>query len=600
MVTSMSVKGNDIFSPRPSLTPSIYVYSLSDVASHNGYLKIGMTTRSDKQRIKEQTHTAGLKPNALYVTSAVKADGTTFTDHDIHKILRRKGFKRLYDGEDKNEWYKCSLNDVKAAILELKEGIKTEGNRTLTFKMRPEQVKAVEVTKNYFEKEHSQRKDHSPKFLWNCKMRFGKTFASYQLAKAMGLKRILILTFKPAVESAWEEDLESHVDFKGWQFVSDKIAKDEHTSLDEEFDKCDKDKPIVVFGSFQNLLGTNDSGGIKAKNEFIHANNWDIIIFDEYHYGAWRDNAKKLFENQDEEDIDFDSEKYQEEEYENKFDETFLPITSSYYLYLSGTPFRAINNGEFVDDQIFSWTYSDEQREKEKYTGEDNPYASLPKMVMMTYKLDDKITNVAKDSEFNEFDLNEFFKAEDKGLLAHFKHQNEVQMWLDLIHGQYSSEKDIVDNLKDGEKDKPVMPFSDVRLLNILTHTVWFLPDISSCDAMENLLHMKQNSFYHDYEIVNCSGTKAGVGLDALKPVRRAMNRGDKSPLQTKTITLSCGKLLTGVTIRPWTGIFMLRNLKSPETYFQAAFRVQSPWTIKDEYDKEIILKNNAIFLTLH
>ena len=584
----------NFFKQRPEVKPTIYVYELPSVSTHNGYLKIGFTDREDyEERIKEQLHTSGVKHKTVFVTSAMRADGTCFMDHEIHAVLRKKGFKQLYDGEDKNEWFKCTVDDVKEAILEVKEGIITSNGRVATFKMRPEQHKAVQFTENYFKKAKEEEPNKSPKFLWNCKMRFGKTFAAYELAKKMNFKRILVLTFKPAVESAWKEDLLTHVDFEGWQFVSDNDAKNNNISLDKEFDSCDKKLPIVAFGSFQNLLGTNENGGIKAKNEFIHIENWDLVIFDEYHFGAWKENAKKLFENSDEEnDVDFDIEKYQREEAGNAYNETFLPITTSYYLFLSGTPFRAINSGEFIEDQIFNWTYSDEQRAKENWKGSNNPYLSLPRMILMTYQIPDSIKQVAMDGEFNEFDLNIFFSAEGKGKNAVFKFKNEVQKWLDLIRGQYLSAS--IDDLKLGQDKRPPMPFSDARLLGVLSHTLWFLPNVASCEAMYNLLMEKQNSFYHNYKINLCAGPKAGIGLDAIMPVINSMEEEGKTPLETKTITLSCGKLTTGVTIRPWSGIFMLRNLKSPETYFQAAFRVQSPWTIKNPDNSEIILKNDC------
>lgn len=488
--------------------------------------------------------------------------------------------------------FKCSINDVMAAIVALRTGTANVENRTQTFKMRPEQYHAVDKTVEYFKAARKEDPDRPPKFLWNAKMRFGKTFASYQLAKKMGLKRVLVLTFKPAVESAWREDLVSHVDFEGWQFVSNKDAHNNNINIDQQFATADKSRPIVVFGSFQDLLGTNDAGGIKAKNEFIHDTNWDLVIFDEYHFGAWRENAKKLFENPDEEaDSDFDMEKYKQDEADNAYNESFLPITTDYYLFLSGTPFRAINSGEFIEDQIYNWTYSDEQKAKDSWVGSNNPYASLPRMVMLTYKVPDSITQIAKQGEFDEFDLNVFFSAKGKGDEARFVYENEVQKWLDLIRGAYLPSS--VDDMKLGQDKRPPMPYSDTRLLNVLSHTFWFLPNVASCFAMKNLLDQKQNAFFHDYKINVCAGTKAGIGLDALIPVQQSM--GD--PLASKTITLSCGKLTTGVTVKPWTGIFMLRNLKSPETYFQAAFRVQSPWTVKkDDGSTEIMKQECYVF----
>lgn len=586
---------SEILHTRPAVVPTIYGYILPEVKSHEGYIKIGYTDRDVETRIKEQLHTAAVGFKILFKESAMRPDGTCFTDKDVHRLLRRKGFSQFNEGEDRNEWFRCTLSDALAAVEELRTETRFEGQRTWNFSMRNEQKAAVEMTKAYFEQAKTDDPDRPPKFLWNAKMRFGKTFATYGLCKAMGFKKILVLTFKPAVESAWQEDLARHVDFKGWQFVSNKEAKFDAKKLDEQYEACDKSRPIVVFGSFQDLLGTNDAGGIKAKNEFIHTTNWDIIVFDEYHFGAWRENAKNLFEKFDEENDDFDLEKYQREEAGNAINETFLPITSMHYLYLSGTPFRALNSGEFLEDQVFNWTYSDEQAAKEhwdKSLGE-NPYAALPKMVMLTYKVPDSITaNAAISEGYDEFDINEFFRAEvhEKGKMesAHFVYEEDVQKWLKMIQGNYMP----VDGLKLGA-ERPPMPYSDTTLLNVLSHTLWFLPNVASCYAMCNLLRQKQNSFFNDYKVIVCAGAKAGIGLDALRPVLNAM--GD--PLKTKTITLSCGKLTTGVTVRPWAGVFMLRNLKSPETYFQTAFRVQSPWEIvNDRGDKEIIKKECYIF----
>ena len=580
----------EFFVQRPAIEPTIYVYRFPDV--HKGYIKIGYTERDVHTRIKEQLGASHVPYELLYTESAMCEDGSVFMDHDVHAILERKGFKKL-DIPDDNEWYNCSVGDVKAAIIELKTGIRTEASRTWTFKMRPEQQRAVMRTESYFKDAKKADPTHAPKFLWNAKMRFGKTFASYELAKKMGFTKVLVLTFKPAVESAWREDLVSHVDFEGWQFISNKDAHNQSINIDQQYAKANKKKPIVVFGSFQDLLGTNEAGGIKAKNEFIHSTNWDLVIFDEYHFGAWRENAARLFDNPDEEETaDFDMEKYKLEEADNAYNETFLPITTSYYLFLSGTPFRALNSGEFIEEQIFSWTYSDEQKAKESWVGSGNPYLSLPRMVMLTYRIPDSIRQIAMQGEFNEFDLNVFFSAKptekNKPETSRFVYENEVQKWLDLIRGSYLPSN--VDDLKLGQDKRPPMPYSDTRLLNVLTHTLWFMPNVASCFAMANLLAQKQNAFYHDYQINVCAGTKAGIGLDALAPVQHSM--GD--PLKTKTITLSCGKLTTGVTVKPWTGVFMLRNLKSPETYFQTAFRVQSPWTVQNDEGKETIMKQEC------
>ena len=548
----------DFFPLRPEANPKIYAYEDTN-PQYSGLLKVGYTTQDVQQRVAQQYPTLrpGRPPYRIRLEeNAMRNDGTSFTDHEVHRYLRRHGY-----ANPNGEWFRCSVRDVKAAILAIRERRENEEQRTETFAMRPEQERAVEKTAEYFNRYQREDKGKAPHFLWNCKMRFGKTFAAYQLAKRMGWKRLLVMTFKPAVQSAWEEDLKAHVDFEGWQFISSKNGLDPG--------RIDRKRPVVCFGSFQDFLGKNrQTGGIKTRNEWVHLTNWDCVIVDEYHYGAWREKAKDLFENEEKKEIEF-----AQGEGIDYFDEEIIPITTNAYLYLSGTPFRAIQTGEFIEEEMYNWTYSDEQRAKTKWEGENNPYASLPRMVMMTYQMPDAIRSVAIAGEFNEFDLNVFFSAEGEDEDAHFIYEDEVQKWLDLIRGAYT--ENIVSDLK-LRTERPPMPFSHAPLLRTLTHTFWFLPSVSSCYAMRNLLDERQNSFYHDYRVVVAAGTDAGIGVEALPPVWEAMG----NPLKTKTITLSCGKLTTGVTVKPWTGIFMLRNSSSPETYFQAAFRVQSPWTI--------------------
>lgn len=549
------------FPPRPESRPSIYAYEDTN-PQYAGLLKVGYTTVDVPSRVAQQYPTLrpGKPPYRIVLEeSAMRNDGTVFTDHEVHRMLRVNGVKN-----PEGEWFRCTVAQIKAAIIAVRTGQLNEENRSLDFKMRPEQEAAVEKTAVYFASWRREKGNHDkpPHFLWNAKMRFGKTFAAYQLAEKMGWKKVLVMTFKPAVQSAWEEDLKCHVDFKGWQFIKPGGLS---------YDDADKRKPFVCFGSFQDYLGRNRStGGIKTKNEWVHTTNWDCVIFDEYHYGAWRENAKELFEAEDKKEIAF-----AEGEGIEDFDEGIMPITTNGYLYLSGTPFRALASGEFIEEQIFNWTYSNEQRAKGEWNGENNPYASLPRMVLMTYQLPDAIREIAMQGEFSEFDLNIFFSALGVGENAKFIYEDEVQKWLDLIRGAFL--ETTIDNLKLGAK-KPPMPFSDARLLNVLSHTFWFLPSVASCHAMRNLLKKKQNRFYHDYRVIVAAGSSAGIGVLALPPVQEAM----EDPLRTKTITLSCGKLTTGVTVKPWSGILMLRNSSSPETYFQAAFRVQSPWTIRN------------------
>ena len=567
----------DLLQPRVETTPIIYAYSDT---RYPGALKVGFTTRDVQTRMHEHYPTVvpGQSWEVKLVRPAMRNDGTTFDDHAVHEVLRNSNIRQL-----KGEWYQCCPAQVECAILAVKRGANTILRRDRTFPMRHEQEEAVRKTSEYFFRFYSDPHNNglTPHFLWNAKMRFGKTFTTYQLALRMHWRRVLVLTFKPAVRSAWKEDLLTHTDFAGWQFCEKKD--------DRSFSRVDERKPFICFASFQDVLGKNENGGIKATNEWLQDVDWDCIVLDEYHFGAWGKRAKEFYDKQDiaNQEIDErqgilfeDSEKKEREAIED-YDEQLMPLTTRAYLYLSGTPFRAIASGEFIEEQIFNWTYSDEQEAKTQWQKDGyNPYAALPRMVMMTYQLPDSIREIAVQGEFNEFDLNEFFRAEGE----RFVHEEYVQHWLEWIRGSFSEQ--IVADLK-LQKEKPPVPYSDFRLKSYLQHTFWFLPSVAACKAMKRLLQSRANSYYHDYRIIMAAGNEAGMGADALDPVYDAMD----NPQETKTITLSCGKLTTGVTVRPWSGIFMLRNSSSPETYFQAAFRVQSPWTTQDEYGVEQVLK---------
>lgn len=578
----------EILAPKPQAQPRIYAYSISD-AAHDGLLKIGQTTREVKQRVAEQTKTAGIKATIVLDESAERDDGTIITDHELRAALKRKG-----QAHHQLEWMRCTVKDVRAVLIALRKGQPVAGTRDQNFPPRAEQQAAVDKTFDYFQSIWAENKKSAPRFLWNAKMRFGKTFTAYQLAKKLGAKRVLVVTFKPAVEDAWQTDLESHTDFEGWQYLSKKSGSNPT--------QIAKDKPLVYFGSFQDLLGRDRAtGAIKPRNEWLHAVNWDLVVFDEYHFGAWRDTAKELFEGEEETiareataaEYDNGLEKLNDDL--SGFSTEFLPITTRAYLYLSGTPFKALATGEFIEEQIFNWTYTDEQRAKaefaEKNPAKRNPYGALPQMRLLTYQMPDELLAVASKGEFDEFDLNAFFEADlgkkSDGSKAKFKHQDHVQKWLDIIRGQYAPKSH--EHLKTG-RPAP-FPYSDSRLLPYLQHSFWFLPNVAACHAMANLLAERNNTFWHDYKVIVAAGAQAGIGLDALPPVRDAIGSG----FNTKSITLSCGKLTTGVTVAQWSSILMLRNLKSPETYFQAAFRVQSPWSIKnpngDNPNEEEILK---------
>ncbi len=557
--------------------PKIYVYTTDAYQAAPwqgsregaGLVKVGYTDRDVEKRINEQLH--GVKmPSAtpftlLLAETAVTDDGRAFLDHAVHQQLVRAGITRR-DGE----WFECTADEVLAAIGSIKTGTTLGSLRPRArFGMRPEQREAVKHTAAYL-KAHADD-NNPPHFLWNAKMRFGKTFTAYQLAKELGWTRVLVLTYKPAVETAWREDLEGHEDFTEWRF---KGKEDKPPDLKE-------DKPLVWFASFQDVLGLDVDGSRKVKNEGLYEITWDAVVIDEYHFGAWRDAARGLYLGDVETGSAGDiSEKAEVEtpDLDEDFTENLervLPLRVRNYLYLSGTPFRALTQGEFLEDQVYNWTYGDEQEAKTQWAGHAaNPYASLPKMFLLAYEMPEKLRDVALNN-LSEFSLTEFFRTKKAdGEAPTFIHELEVQKWLDLLRGQ-----DISGLWASAStRNPPPLPYEDTNLLTALQHTIWYLPSVDACFAMRDLLTSQHNVFYRDYKVIVAAGPKAGLGREALPPVVTAIGR---VPQDSKTITLSCGKLMTGVTVPAWTGIFMLRELKSPESYFQAAFRVQSPWVSK-------------------
>src|SRR6266511_2150518 len=271
----MSKTIEEILAPKPEARPRIYAYSIADEA-HAGLL-----------RVAEQLKPAAIKNFKIELDEpAERDDGTIITDHQVRAALAKKRFQNV-----ELEWMRCTVEDLKTVLAELRTGKTFTGTHHETFAMRREQAEAVNKTHAYFHSIWKEDMHAVPRSLWNAKMRFGKTFTTYQLAKKLGAKRVLVVTFKPAVEDAWQTDRESHVDFDGWQYLS------RHSDRDPT--KIDRKKPVVYFGSFQDLLGRDSAGNIKPKNEWLHKVEWDLVVFDEYHFGAWRETAKELFEGED-------------------------------------------------------------------------------------------------------------------------------------------------------------------------------------------------------------------------------------------------------------------------------------------------------------
>ena len=567
--------------------PRIYAFRLKDYPKKVGWLKVGYTAKQTvSDRVAQELKIMGNMPyEIVFEEKAVTDGGLFFDDNAVFKILEETfGCLREKHPPDKTgkkgkrpEWFRTDVATVAKAVAMLrKRTSNAEAVGKRTFGMRPEQARAVAMTAAYFRSHRKERGGQPPSFLWNAKMRFGKTFTTYQLANEMGWKRILVLTFKPAVEDSWQTDLEGHADFNGWKF----IAKD-----GAGLASARPRETVVRFGSFQDFLQLDPATGeYKERNKEAFAVDWDCVVVDEYHFGAWRSENRQFTGSIEGDETEAELGGREAEEFRVEKS----PLSARNYLMLSGTPFRAIKNGEFAEDQVFNWTYSDEQREKEewseKHPGEPNPYASLPRMNMLVYRLPDKIAAVAENEDFG-FDLNEFFRAErDKDGIARFVHENEVGKWLDFIRGEFFS-----------PGPKPTLPYYDAEMKRALRHTVWYLPNVSSCEAMAALLgDGYHRRFYGNYEVNLCAGSHTGIGKAALESVENVR----KDPLGTLSITLTCGKLTTGVTIPAWSAIFMLRSLSSPESYFQAAFRVQSPWTMKNldgrSPDRETILKENC------
>jgi len=324
----MSKPIDDLLPEKPDARLRIYAYSIDDVA-HEGMLKVGQTTRSVQSRVEQQLKTALVKNYTIHLDElAEREDGSVFSDHQVRARLKDKGFLKI-----DLEWMQCKAIDVQVAITELRTGQQLTGTHHETFAMRPEQAEAVKKTHAYLHSIWKEDMHAVPRFLWNAKMRFGKTFATYQFAKKLGATKVLVVTFKPAVEDAWQQDLESHADFDGWQYLSKATGSDPTTA--------DKKKPLVYFGSFQDLLGKDKSGNIKAKNTWLHETKWDLVVFDEYHFGAWRDSAKELFEGEDEAEAKKEAaaeynpalDGFNEELDELGENETeFLPISTKAYL----------------------------------------------------------------------------------------------------------------------------------------------------------------------------------------------------------------------------------------------------------------------------
>jgi hypothetical protein len=529
----------------------IYVYRHIDVASHEGWLKVGETTRDAQDRVRTQNEADNVKAEILWTIDAVRNNGKSFSDKDIHRLLETKSVEREKkhntDTNRESEWFKIELEQLKRYIEDYKNCVvnNSDTDEIISYALRREQQEAIDVTKAYYQNSQNDAAIQS-EFLWNAKPRFGKTLTSYEFAKSIDAKRIIIVTNRPAIADSWFSDYKKFIKpTTDYTFASsESIAKINPEILKRE-DIVKQNivhKPLIYFISLQDIKGQGYSDDFrnevvwKEKNKWIFELKlpWDLLIIDESHEGV--DTAKSF----------------------NVLDN----LNYKFALHLSGTPFKAIQSAKFNSTQIFNWSYTDEQNAKANWNILDgeNPYAALPKLNVFTYQLSRALqlsAEQAKDenSEY-AFDLGEFFRVpSDK-----FTYQTEVNKFLDnLCNPQFE------------------YPFSKHEYIDSLHHTFWLLPGVKECQQMKKLLN--EHGFFKDYKIILAAGNGDNdrITKTALSEVKH--NIGN-NPLETKTITLSCGQLTTGVTVPAWTAVIMLNNCKSPALYMQSAFRSQNPFEV--------------------
>lgn len=566
------MKTPKIKSTKP-VVPMIYAYTTPGISYHDGYIKIGYTEQDVDVRIKQQTHTAGIKYNKEWQGTAIFDDGSgdRFKDTDFHAYMRSKGIKQPMDlgndafaADDKNEWFFIEPDPSRTMFYDFKSnrGIVAELG-AVPYTLRDEQAEAVELTKDYFTKNEK----YKPEYLWNAKPRFGKTLAAYDLCKALNAKNILIVTNRPAIANSWYSDYKKFLGPEsGYYFVStvEGIKDKEGVYSREKLLKSDifgedEYKGCIEFVSLQDLKGSIYFGGKYDKLGHLYKgdNNtkagvlWDVLIVDEAHEGVDTYKTDTAFDN----------------------------IARKYTLHLSGTPFKALANDKFNSDAIYNWTYADEQSKKNSWDNSseiENPYINLPKLNLYTYQMseivrDELVQGVEIQGETVEyaFDLNEFFRVEN----GRFVHNLSVDKFLDALTLQKK------------------FPFSTEELRNELKHTFWLLDRVESARLMAKKLH--EHPVFKDYEIVLAAGDGRIDDDDenekSFDKVVKAISEYDK------TITLSVGQLTTGITIPEWTGVLMLSNVKSPALYMQAAFRAQNPCLFHEgaEYKRK---KNAYVF----
>ena len=545
----------------------IYVFRIND-EPHKNSLKVGMATVkfdenpvtitpnqsylniAAKNRIDQYTKTAGITYELLYTELAITNKGKPFADHDVHKVLINSGIEKVYFANGANEWFKTDLNTIKNAIKAVKNDISSlfVGEITKNINpiiLRPNQKEAVEKTIKVFSK--------GDRMLWNAKMRFGKTIAALEVVRRMGFRKTIIMTHRPVVDDGWFEDF--NMVFQGTKSYKYGSKSSSHGSSIEELEK--EGVNYVYFASIQDLRGSSQVGGDFDKNDLVFSVDWDLVIIDEAHEGTETSLGTKVIE----------------QIVKNESEHT------TKLLELSGTPFNLLK--KFDDDEIYTWDYVMEQRERAnwyiEHYGDPNPYEELPQMHIFTYNLD-RIIGGYNDVEDMAFNFREFFRvwtdnpSKDRRIMpktakiGEFVHKDDVKAFLDLL-----CKKDNFSNY----------PFSTDEYREYFRHSLWMVPGVKEAKALGKLLEEHPVFGKHGlFKVVNVAGEGDDYEekhyADAKKKVLDAIT---DHPEDTYTITLSCGRLTTGVSIKPWTAIFMLSGSSSvsAQNYLQTIFRAQTP-----------------------
>lgn len=559
----------------------IYMYLLPKFQTHG--IKIGMTKckigetfwHAIKSRIHDQQHELaltddqyqkyGLNREVIYWGICLDAKNDSFKDYEVHNEI-----KKINAGiaEQEQEWFtKIPADELIINFNSLRH--KDENKKIYT--PRKEQQECIDAMSNYFNKNPKGR------FLLNCKMRFGKSFTTYKYCEDHNLERILILTFIPAVESSWREDL-SHIKKNYRYFTDDNLRR---SGFELNFEQ----EPYVLFLSLQNYLGKEKNSDVKVKIKQLQDIDWDLVILDEYHFGAWNQKTQGTLKVKEEKSEDLESE-YQDKLKQGKDIIKHFNIRTKQTICLSGTPFKAIARGEFTDNSSFTYSYFDEQRNKYPKSEENdftviNPdYEAFPDMKIFGYNMSRLFGNLTA-SVFSEdklltkkyFSLNKFFETRQENNPNEpctFIYEEEIKKWLEIIKGRSVF----------GDK----FPYSNPQMINNNIHTLWLMPTVKSCKAMENLLN--EDDYFSRYKIINLSQDEVGSGNDAYEYLMNNITASENTN-KLGSIAITVNKLTIGVTVKKWSSVFVLKDLASPEQYFQAIFRIQTPYVENNKIKKK-------------